>query len=286
MINQGKLLKILTKTKMLEKDQNPKEEHLRFENELKKLKLKAEYGADFHSGDRGELPANVESQWLDNIMAFEKSFQKNEVSKVRDLLGKPALPSGETLSDKKLTEALDHVMELLAAKSIALDTIYEVPDRELYRFITEELMEYEMQAIDVPGMVTHFTYEEFHPNDEEDMKRYVREFVELVMEKRFEFMHYEISSQMIYRGKTLSGEEFVKQFSGHMADIERLTLRELTVPSPEIEGDKATVKCVINYEKRLKAGTVSDHKGEAVFGFEYQYDYWHINQVLIPGLGF
>ena len=96
-------------------------------------------------------------------MAFEKSFQKNEVSKVRDLLGKPALPSGETLSDKKLTEALDHVMKLLAAKSIALDTIYEVPDRELYRFITEELMEHEIQAIDIPGMVTHFTYEEFHP---------------------------------------------------------------------------------------------------------------------------
>ncbi len=61
-------------------DKNKKtEEEIRFDNEVKKLKLKAEYGAYFGEGE-SSLPAEVESQWLDYINDFE-NFVKSTVQK-------------------------------------------------------------------------------------------------------------------------------------------------------------------------------------------------------------
>jgi len=38
----------------------------------------------------------------------------------------------------------------------------------IYKFITEELFDHEMDDIMLPGFVHHFIYEEFHPNHEYD----------------------------------------------------------------------------------------------------------------------
>ena len=47
----------------------------------------------------------------------------------------------------------------------------------MYRFITQELLDEEIDDIQIPGMVSHFVYEEFHPNDEDDITDAIEEFL-------------------------------------------------------------------------------------------------------------
>lgn len=46
----------------------------------------------------------------------------------------------------------------------ALDFLCDVDDAEAYRFITEELMDEEIDDIRIEGLRHCFIYEEFHPN--------------------------------------------------------------------------------------------------------------------------
>ncbi len=268
----------------MEKKFNQDRDKLAFENEFKKIKLKAERGADFIEVNK-DLPPEVESQWLDNIMAYEKAFDKNEVRKFGDLLGNPSLPPVETIPDEDLSEELTKVMELMQQNNIALDTLYYVPERELYRFIREELMEHEMQVIDVPGMITHFTYEEFHPNNEEDLKSYTEEFLEMLSKKNFEFMDTSFSSEVIFRDELIPCKQFIGQLSKLVENLE-LDFQKFKFSSIQIDDDKAVLECAINYEKKTKSGKPSNHKEKAVFGFIHQYDYWILHRISIPGLGF
>ncbi len=268
----------------MKKKHNSDKDKLVFENDLKKMKLKAERGADFFEMNK-DLPPEVESQWLDNIMAYEKAFDKNEVRKVGDLLGNPSLPPVETIPDEDLSEELSKVMELMDQNNIALETLYEVPDREIYRFIREELMEHEMQVIDVPGMFTHFTYEEFHPNDEQDLKRATEEFLEMLSKKNFEFMEASLSSEVIFRDDLIPGKQFINQLSNLVDNLE-LNFQKMEYSSIQIDDDKAVLECFLKYVKKVKSGTTSNHKEHAVFGFVHQYDYWYLHRISIPGLGF
>jgi hypothetical protein len=47
-----------------------------------------------------------------------------------------------------------------------------IGDRELYRFATEELFDYEMNDIFIAGGMTSFTYDEFYPDHRYDNTRY------------------------------------------------------------------------------------------------------------------
>ena len=55
-------------------------------------------------------------------------------------------------------------MNILNKNSIQLDTICDVEEREIYRFVTEELFSHKMDNMRIPGMMACFIYEEFHPN--------------------------------------------------------------------------------------------------------------------------
>ena len=59
---------------------------------------------------------------------------------------------------------------LLAQKNIVVEFTKPRNARFKYRFITEELFEHEMDDVHVKGMFTHFTYEEFHPNHDYDLR--------------------------------------------------------------------------------------------------------------------
>jgi hypothetical protein len=266
----------------MKKKHNSDRDKLVFENDLKKLKLKAERGADFFETNK-DIPPEVESQWLDNIMAYEKSFDKNEVRKVGDLLGNPSLPPVETIPDEDLSAELSKIMELMEQNNITLETLYEVPDREIYRFIREELMEYEMQVIDVPGMFTHFTYEEFHPNDEEDLKRTTEEFLEMLSKKNFEFMDASLSSEVIFQDHLIPCKQFIKQLSNLVDNLE-LNFQKIEFSSIQINDDKAVLECFLNYEKKAKSDTTINYKENVVFGFVHQYGYWYLHRISIPGL--
>jgi hypothetical protein len=58
----------------------------------------------------------------------------------------------------------------LAEYGVYVDFLYEVDTTEMYCFVTEELLDEEIDDVRIPGLQCHFVYEEFHPNDEEGAK--------------------------------------------------------------------------------------------------------------------
>ena len=257
-------------------------EELRFENELKKLKLNAERGMQFFSEDQKKLSPSVESRWLDNIKLFEEAADKKEVKKVKFLLGNPILPSVNTLSDTDLSKALDEVYSLMNRNNISLNVLYEVSERVLYQFITEELFDYEMAVINVPGMVSCFTYEEFHPNDEEDLKDHTIDFIKILMKQSFEFMDGMLSSKVMNNNEYLPSKEFIKRTSEVLKGM-KLKLVELEISSVEIHEDHASVNFQISYNI-TQGNTTSNCNNIACLNFVHELGYWYIQKIKIPDL--
>src|SRR5438046_2031878 len=66
------------------------EEKLKMENDFLKMKMMLERGAEFEKTEEGdELPADIENQFLRNIMEFEKQFDQHKIITVFDKIGNP-----------------------------------------------------------------------------------------------------------------------------------------------------------------------------------------------------
>lgn len=135
---------------------------------LKKKHLNETYSADFtHASD---LEPDVEMAWLESIEAFEEQFSKRETIQMWHFIGCPSFTKMDDMGDAELSIELTRLMGLMTANGVVLDTLCKVNDREIYRFITEELFVYEMDNVRIKGMNSCFIYEEFHPNAEYDIK--------------------------------------------------------------------------------------------------------------------
>jgi hypothetical protein len=93
---------------------DPKE-NMRMENELLRLKLKAELGAE--SKNVSNIDPEIENQFLKNILAFEHNYANSRLVKIYDLLGQPDFKNANELTDELLFIALHEVTELLLEKT-------------------------------------------------------------------------------------------------------------------------------------------------------------------------
>ena len=153
------------------------DERLKAENEFLKMKLMLEKGAEFGGNENNELPAEMENEFLNNMMAFEKQFEEHKTIKVFDKIGKPQhfRPVNE-IPDNGIDKAWNELRDYLNEYGIDLDVCSpNISARELYRFATEELFEHETDDMDLPGWNTNFIYDEFYPDPVYDNSRLVKE---------------------------------------------------------------------------------------------------------------
>lgn len=270
------------------RNEDENQEELRQENELKKLKLRAEFGAQFMGDheEQSDIPAEVESQFLDYVQKFEEAAAKKEVKKVKEVLGNPSFKKPEQLSDTQLKQELDKILEFMSLHNLQLDVIYDVEDREIYRFITEELMGEEIDIIDVPGMNTCFIYEEFHPNHEEDLKRESEEFLKMLLKQDFEYINFHCADRLILHEKEMPLDEFIDRATELFESQNEIILPEVEINNVEIDKDKAKVSCIIQFENVSEKQANQHQKFEAEVFHYFEYGFWNLNQVKIPDLGF
>lgn len=141
-------------------------------NQAKKDKLHTEYGMAFEHTE-SKLSPEEESAWLDHIDEFERQFEQAKTITVRERIGNPPIQPLMDLPLYAVSEVVSSLLELLAVHGIAVDFLGEVDDLEAYRYLTEELLDYEMDDIRIEGMVTHFT----HSTPEYDVQMWVENFV-------------------------------------------------------------------------------------------------------------
>lgn len=269
------------------KDQEEELNKLRVENEIKKMKLTLGHGVNFPSTSENNLSPELESQWLDYIQKFEDSFAKNNCVKIYDFVGKPVFKLVDEISETEIEFELNRILNLLGQKGIELHTICEVSNRELYRFITEELLFEETNDMMIEGMTQNYIYEEFHPNHEHDLETRCNEFIADILNKErnlnSDFMA--ISNEIHTDNGSINQEDFVKRLELFREAFSSFHLQQFMITALKIDEDMADVSFDINYSGIIEGAKENiTFKGSCGFKLKYEHDYWCITQINIPGI--
>lgn len=123
------------------------------------IQAKRDQLAEEHGGllfGEGKMPPEMEMAWLDSVLEFEQKFENAQLTTVRERLGNPEVKSVDEVPLYALEEALDELLELLATENITVDFMGEWDVLDAYRFITEELLDEEIDDVHIEDMWTHF----------------------------------------------------------------------------------------------------------------------------------
>ncbi|WP_243345641.1 hypothetical protein [Parabacteroides sp. FAFU027] len=249
-----------------------KKEQLRKENEIKKEKLRQEYGADL-SGSNKNLSPEIEGQFLDYILNFEKAFENAEPIQLFEMIGRPEYRKSEDIPDTEIGEELDNLFELLNQHNLTVDTICEVEDRELYRFITEELFLEEIDNMKVPGMFTHFTYEEFHPNHAYDIENHSIDFFRIYLDKKSTYYTTFLSKEA----------EAGNWHTDFRASFRAFTIRKFSITKLFFDLEKARVQFECDFTGEIENSIEKvRYSGKGKMELVNQWGFWCIDKLILP----
>lgn len=262
-------------------------------NEKKKEDLRKQFGMSFE-GHSGELSPQAEGEWLDYVTEFERQFENARQISVRERIGNPGLIPLADIPDSDLAAELERIFELLDQNNIAVDFIHEQDDREMYRFITEELLDEMTDDIRIPGMTSHFIYEEFHPNDKDDITHGLEEFLYALFKEelkdRESMSYYTISQEKMHdaRGEPVSLEEFKVLVGDFYEAHPFVTDYSFEIKNIAIQGDDGAVQAQIVWHGIPKdEKVIVKHEGLSNFKLARSvYGGWDIVQAGIPGWDF
>ena len=274
-------------------ESSDEEENLKNENEFLKMKLMLEQGAQFGTMQAdSELPAGIENEFLNYIMAYEKQAVERKMIKTFDKIERPNhfKPVNE-IPDDEIENAWNNLDEYLRKYSIELSVCSpNISDRELYRFTTEELFNHEMNDMNVPGMMSCFTYDEFYPDYKYDNTRHaVEDCIEVILKKKhFDWMPLLKKENLrINDHYPVSEKEYINLINRFKDAYEDIQLQEMNDPVCTIEGNSCYVKG--NYDVTL---TFSSEEifinGEWMVEYEFDEDFgfWEIANVQVEGINF
>ena len=261
---------------MIQNNENAKStlNQMQIENEEKKKLLTQEHGAYFGSmNSENDLLPEIESQFLDHIMTFENAYQSAKCIKLFDFLEQPTFRKVDALTDAEVSEELDRIMQLMIQKMVSLDTICEVDDRELYRFITEELFQEEKDDLQIPGMITHYIYEEFHPNHEYDIRQHAIDFVN-------SYLNYESNFYKSFMTKEAENAEWHLHFREAFSSFH---LNDFTIKALGFDLEKAVVQFDCDFFGKVEGSAESlRFLGAGEMNLLFQWDYWCVDRINFP----
>ena len=264
------------------------EENLRMENELLRLKLKAELGAESHNIT--DIDPEIENAFLKNVLAFEHNFAGSKPAKVFDLLGKPDFIRAIDLTDDLIEQALQQITDLLAENNMEVYFGDGYDSRTKYNFITEELFEHETTVISMPGMTTHFDYEEFHPNHKKDIENRTIDFLSQWFKRDVSEKSWELADQFILPDRRILGKADVVAkmkliFDAYTAFTdEKYKIFDVGFQLDEEEGTgMGHAEGGAIYNAVLENGENMLVKGQFKFYLTLEHGWWSICHIIFPG---
>lgn len=257
----------------IEKSEEEREK-LRAENAAKQMKLLMQYGMDFSTAPGSkELPPEIEGQFLDSVGQFEEQYQNAKQVSLFDFIGKPEFRKEASIPQNEIKLELDKLEQILADNGIGVDSICEVEVREMYRFITEELFLHEMDDMRMPGWMTHFTYEEFHPNHEYDIREHSTEFINSFLNKESDYYKHYLTNEA----------EANKWFESFRNSFSSFSLAQFDIQSLEFDSEIGTVWFTIDFEGTIDGGNeTQSYTGQGEIRLRYVFEYWCIDTVVFP----
>jgi hypothetical protein len=245
-------------------------------SQAKRDTLRDEYGLAFEYTD-SRLSPEAESEWLDHILEFERQFEQAERITVRQRIGDPPIQPLSDLPLHAVGEAVTALLDLLAAHGIAVDFLGDVDELEAYRYLTQELLDQEMDNIRVEGMITHFTYS----TPEYDVQMWVEDFVLDVFTHEKEYFLPGLAKQPLFnaQGEPITAAQFQQRIEAvweRLPPTNRVTIKPVTV---QVEGDEAKVCALVAWNDAVQK---SNGQVEAYFRLQPSpYTGWDVVQTTL-----
>ena len=262
-------------------------ENLRIENEVKKIKLSLEHGMNFNDSESNKLPPDIENSWLNHIQQFEKSFAENKRILVYDLIGKPSFIPINEIPQSEIRSELEKMEKFLRTKGIVVDTICDIEDSELYRFITEELFQEETDDMIIEDMTHHFIYEEFYPNHAHDIETNCYDLIESLLDKNKNINpdYLPLASEINSTTGIITTKALVEKIELFRASFSLFNIKVFKISSIEIKEENAIVNFEINYSGTIESTNDKQYfSGNGILLLRNEYDYWCINKIDLPGI--
>ena len=208
-----------------------------------------------------------------------------------DLLEKPFFKLSNKLNDRDLKKALRKITGLLAKKQIVVDFAASYDSRTRYRFITEELFEEQTDDFIVPGMIRHFTYEEFHPNHKLDIENRTMEFLSHWFDRSFDEHSWELSDAFILPdGKILSKAEVSKKLKTVLDCYTDFTDCKYSIDDIRFELNNDTgmghAEGTVKFNAILENHEVKSFEGPFKLYLSLDTEWWSIFYFVFPGFEF
>jgi hypothetical protein len=274
-----------------EKFSDDPRENLRIENELMKIKLKAQYGDAFQMDSSEALPPDVENQFLKNILAFEESYGKGDFVTVYDRIGKPGYKSAEEMEAAELKESVKQLLELLNQHQINLDfSDGPYDDATVYSFITEELFNQEVEKDPLDGMIMGYIYEEFHPNHKAAIERRTHQFLKEWFTRSFADNEFMLSQDIITAdGIQMQRNElldklrlFFDAFKNFAADAYTIDNTSFEL-QPEDERGMGFAEGMLKYDAEIDNSEMIHFEGPYKLYMQMEYNEWSVFYFVMPG---
>lgn len=245
------------------------------ENEFKRMKINLEHGG-FFGGDDANIPPEIEAHFLDHIIEFEKQFKDAKRITVYEKIGKPNFSKSIDLSTEELKEALENLFELLEQNNIFLEVFYDYDNETMliYDFITQELFSKEVDDIAIAGMMTNFTYEEFHPNHQEDLQHDSYDFWSSYFKNDSEqFDEFTL-------GDLLNSEE-MNDFRYAFEAFKNLEINVLS-SNFDLKKGKASTRVHLKFDALIDAQDRIEFDCDSIMSFNYHDGFWYLSEVTLP----
>jgi hypothetical protein len=273
-----------------EKFSDDPQENLRIENELMKIKLKAQFGEAFQMGMGEGMPPEIENQFLKNVLAFEESHINGAYTTIYERMGCPSCKPAAEMTRKEMRIATGKLMQLMHEHHIKLDFCDGPYDDEMvYRFITEEFFEHEIEKEAVDDMNTCFIYEEFHPNHKADIEKRTHDFLQGFFTTSFDANSIELSNECVTAdGQQLTRKELLKKMQLYFDAYQSFSNDAWTKPHVEFElkedgNGMGFAEGVCKYDAQIDNKDMLHFEGPFKIYMSLNYGMWQVFYFVLPG---
>ena len=273
-------------------DQTPvsqNDDELRASNELLKLRLEREHGMRYYESNNGLSP-ELENKWLRYICDHEELFKHCGRISVYDYIDRPPFTAFENLESKNITAELERLLSVMRSHGIQLDCMCEYDDSIIYRFVTTELFGVEMDNIRMPGLINHFTYEDFHMNNQYEIERIGIDLIKSIYnhEWRAEYDSVWIGAAVKCNGILHDFHSFSSLITQFQQRYSFLEIRELHVNEVSVDemNGRGQVDARLVYLSEPHYSVREQLKGDCVLNFQKdsQSGYWNVVEINLPGI--
>jgi hypothetical protein len=260
------------------------------ENELLILKLKAEFGAECSAGHEN-IPPDIVNEFLRSVYDFENRFRKEQPTiKLFEKLGRPFFKKADSIPESAIKHELTRLTKILSRHNIALDVLGEYPDRQIYRFITEEFFHEEIDVPDIEGYILHYCYEDFHPNYELEIRQRSMEFILQWFNRQLGEYSWQLADPFIHPDGREFHKEYVLKKIRNVFDAYVL-YSDCSYVIKDIQFDwndakqrgRGIVTGSVKYNAQTESGEKIEHEGPFEFYLSSAGAWWSIFYFVFPG---